>query len=105
MLKKYFTVLTITMLAVACRTQEKTATPYERLDSIAREYVTLGLSIGQYDGDFVDAYYGPDSLRPANADTSQFPKAAFLQKTGALKKALAAFAADGGADTLTRRAE
>ena len=105
MLKKCFTVLTFAMLTISCRTQEKTAAPYERLDSIAREYVKLGLSIGQYDSDFVDAYYGPDSLRPEKTDTSQFPKAAFLQKTGALKKVLTAFAAGGREDTLARRAE
>lgn len=102
MLTKYLTVLMLSLLAVSCRTQEKTATASERLDSIAREYVTLGLSIGQYDGDFVDAYYGPDSLRPVKTDSAQFPKEAFLQRATDLKKALAAFVT--GQDTLARRA-
>ena len=34
------------------------------LKLLSREYVRLGLFIGQYDTDFVDAYYGPDSLKP-----------------------------------------
>ena len=102
MLKNCIVALTLAILATSCRVQEKTATAPERLDSIAREYVRLGLSIGQYDGDFVDAYYGPDSLRPAKTDTAQFPKEAFLQKTADLKEALAAIAT--GEDTLARRA-
>jgi hypothetical protein len=105
MLKKYITALTIAILAISCGTHEKTAVPGERLDSIATEYVKLGLSIGQFDGDFVDAYYGPDSLRPAETDTSRFPKEALLQKTAALKQALATFATDVAPDTLARRAE
>lgn len=104
MLKKYFTALIIGILAISCGKRERTAAPNDRLDSIAREYVKLGLSIGQYDSDFVDAYYGPDSLRPAKTDTSQFPKEALLQKTAALKQALSAFAADGR-NTLVHRAE
>ncbi|SEI44525.1 hypothetical protein SAMN05216327_101618 [Dyadobacter sp. SG02] len=91
--------------AISCGSREKTATRNDRLDSIAREYVNLGLSIGQFDGDFVDAYYGPDSLRPAKADTLQFPKDAFLRKAAALKTALTAFKTGTGQDTLARRAQ
>jgi hypothetical protein len=36
-----------------------------RLDPIARRYVVLGLSLGKHDPNYVDAYYGPDSLRAA----------------------------------------
>lgn len=104
MLKKHLSILTLAWLAIACGTREKTATGNDRLDSIAREYVKLGLSIGQYDGDFVDAYYGPDSLRPAKADTSQFPKEAFLQKAATLKNALGTFPVRTGQDTLAHRA-
>ena len=35
------------------------------LDAVARRYVILGLSLGQHDPNYVDSYYGPDSLRPA----------------------------------------
>jgi hypothetical protein len=36
-----------------------------RLDAVARRYVILGLSLGQHDPNYVDSYYGPDSLRSA----------------------------------------
>jgi hypothetical protein len=35
------------------------------LDSIASRYVTLALGLGVHDANYVDAYYGPDSLRAA----------------------------------------
>ncbi len=34
-----------------------------KMDSIAEDYVKLVLNIGQYDADFVDAYYGPKEWR------------------------------------------
>ncbi len=33
------------------------------LDAVATQYVVLALSMGQHDANYVDAYYGPDSLR------------------------------------------
>ncbi len=50
------------------------------LNKIATDYVKLALEIGQYDGDFVDAYYGPDSLKPTLAKSEFFPKDSFLKK-------------------------
>lgn len=35
------------------------------LDAIARRYIALGLGLGLHDENYVDAYYGPDSLRSA----------------------------------------
>jgi hypothetical protein len=35
------------------------------LDAVARRYVVLGLGLGRHDANYVDAYYGPDSLRSA----------------------------------------
>jgi len=43
------------------------------LKLLSQEYVRLGLFIGQYDTDFVDAYYGPDSLKPVYKPEA-FPK-------------------------------
>ncbi len=40
------------------------------LDAVARRYVILGLSLGRHDPNYVDAYYGPDSLRSAAATDS-----------------------------------
>jgi hypothetical protein len=36
-----------------------------RLDPIARRYVVLALGLGHHDPNYVDAYYGPDSLKTA----------------------------------------
>ena len=35
------------------------------LEAVARRYVALGLGLGRHDPNYVDAYYGPDSLRQA----------------------------------------
>ena len=64
---------------------EKNKTRDSELNSLAEQYVNLGLSIGQYDPDFVDAYYGPDSLKPKNATRKIFPKDSLLNAVGGLK--------------------
>ena len=62
-----------------------------RLNKIANDYVRLGLAIGQYDGDFVDAYYGPDSLKPTTPKQFSFPKDSFLKDVNNLQIQLTAF--------------
>jgi hypothetical protein len=52
------------------------------IDKIAGDYVKIALNIGQYDPDFVDAYYGPDSLKPTKAPLKTLPKDSIL---GAVK--------------------
>jgi predicted transcriptional regulator len=73
------------------------------LNAIATDYVRLGLNIGMYDSDFVDAYYGPDSLKPLSKKLDSFPKAGFLQQTEALQARLKPFIANN--DSLTNRAK
>ncbi|HEY7613747.1 MAG TPA: hypothetical protein VH764_12180 [Gemmatimonadales bacterium] len=51
-------------LAPACRSARPPADP-AALDAVARRYVVLGLGLGRHDPNYVDAYYGPDSLRTA----------------------------------------
>lgn len=41
------------------------------MNKIAEEYVKLALNIGQYDKDFIDAYYGPSEWK-TKADSSSF---------------------------------
>jgi hypothetical protein len=72
-------------------------------DDLVVSYVRLGLTIGQYDPDFVDAYYGPDSLRPTNALAPVFPKDSLLQSTTELLSKFQAIANDKN-DTLRMRA-
>jgi hypothetical protein len=39
--------------------------PAVSLDDVARRYTTLALALGEHDPNYVDAFYGPDSLRAA----------------------------------------
>ncbi|MBC7827500.1 MAG: hypothetical protein H7122_07135 [Chitinophagaceae bacterium] len=68
----------------ACTTEIK---PVENFNVLAEKYVRLGLTIGQYDADFVDAYYGPDSLKPASAKSAGFPKDSLLSAVKTLQEA------------------
>ena len=56
-------------LGSACRPDEPPPDP-ATLDPVARRYVTLALGLGRHDPNYVDAYYGPDSLRTAAAAES-----------------------------------
>ncbi len=56
--------LTLILLLAACSgAPEQAAAP--DLDTIANRYVRLVLGMGHHDPDYVDAYYGPDSLKAA----------------------------------------
>jgi hypothetical protein len=53
-------------LLLACgreRGRPSSAPDAARLDPIARRYVVLALGLGKHDPAYVDAYYGPDSLK------------------------------------------
>ena len=73
----------VILILVGCGQPEPKAVDFDKL---SRQYVKLGLEIGQYDTDFVDAYYGPDSLKPAaNSRKQSFPQDDLLEETQALK--------------------
>lgn len=94
----------ITVLVISCTgPKDNTVPDSARLNSLAERYVRLGLAIGVYDKDFVDAYYGPDSLKPAaaNAD-SIFPKDSFLAAANTLVNELKTFEGNTN-DTLAKR--
>lgn len=75
------------------------------LNKIAESYVRLGLAIGQYDTDFVDAYYGPDSLKPVAAKQAVFPKDKFLRQADNLIRQLAPFTRETTNASVGNRAE
>ena len=75
-----------------------------QLDALAVQYVRLGLRIGQYDKDFVDAYYGPDSLKPLNPALTVFPKDSFLTEISRLSNELSSLHTNAN-DTLANRAK
>ena len=73
---------------------EKINTKDSELNSLSEQYVQLGLSIGQYDPDFVDAYYGPDSLKPKTEAGEIFPKDSLLNVVAGLKTKLKAISSE-----------
>jgi hypothetical protein len=57
-------------LGVACRPTAPAGPDPHALDAVARRYLVLGLNLGRSDPNYVDAYYGPDSLKAAaNAES------------------------------------
>ena len=56
-------------LLAGCRPSTPPPDP-SALDPIARRYVTLALGLGKHDPNYVDAYYGPDSLKASAAAES-----------------------------------
>ena len=102
-MKKLVFALSVAAL-VCCKKHSQTNAEQKKLNEISREYVKLGLSIGAYDIDFVDAYYGPDSLKPATTDTAQFPKEELLQKAAKLRSQLDSLLSKTASDTVSHRA-
>lgn len=72
------------LLLPGCNKERVTDSPRE-IDQIAEDYVRLALVIGQYDMSFVDAYYGPDSIRPTTSPNKVFPKDSLLMAVQILK--------------------
>ena len=88
---------------IACKPEPK---PKNDFNILSENYVRLGLTIGQYDADFVDAYYGPDSLKPAAAKSATFPKDSLLNAVHALQQQCQPFLDSSRAnDSLRARAE
>lgn len=101
----YKIILSLALLCfVSCVEKKKdNSNDNAKLNALAGQYVRLGLSIGQYDKDFVDAYYGPDSLQPVPVAATVFPKDSFLKAVNELSASLKTF--DGNpTDTIVKRA-
>src|SRR5579885_3206519 len=92
----------ITILIFSCN-EKATENNTANINALAEQYVRLGLAIGQYDADFVDAYYGPDSLKPTAKPDATFPKDSLLTAVQNLSSALNVFDSSSN-DTLAKRA-
>lgn len=92
------------MALAGCAKQDKTDSPDIRMKEISTQYVKLGLHIGQYDRDFVDAYYGPDSLKPTTAVLPNFPKDSIIKEISALQIELEAIEKGSSDERVKRRA-
>ena len=69
-------------------------------DELAADYVKLVLRVGQYDGDVVDAYYGPEEWKPSPlpAADSVFPAQQMAQEAAELQAKLDALVEEGKMD-------
>jgi len=61
-MRSLVTILLAAAALAACRAAPRPADP-AALDPVARRYVELVLGLGKHDPNYVDAYYGPDSLK------------------------------------------
>ncbi|NMO16811.1 hypothetical protein HPC49_04710 [Pyxidicoccus fallax] len=92
-------VLAFTSLVLACATrgatsssQPSTETPMTTpspLDSSAEQYVKLVLAVGQHDGNYVDAYYGPEDWKK-EAEATKLPLPEIASRAAALVKSVEA---------------
>ncbi|PWU04734.1 MAG: hypothetical protein C5B52_00925 [Bacteroidetes bacterium] len=95
-------ILSCIALLFACN---QSTAPKDNFNDLAEKYVRLGLSIGQYDSDFVDAYYGPDSLKPKTTKLDAFPKDSLLKLVDDLKFEFKKYTDSSNQnDTIRRRA-
>ncbi|MFT3680436.1 MAG: hypothetical protein QM791_09205 [Ferruginibacter sp.] len=105
-MSKIFLPLILTLFYACNETENKTqnaANESAQLNAVAVKYVRLGLSVGEYDKDFVDAYYGPDSLKPNSTAGTIFPKDSFLAAVDNLANELKKFSTSTN-DTIAKRA-
>jgi hypothetical protein len=76
---KIISILAVAVIFISCseRKEPIIQTDLElKMNSIAEDYVKLVLNIGQYDADFVDAYYGPKEWRDNLKKDLQFDSTA-----------------------------
>lgn len=100
---RFIAVIAVLLLISCKRESEASKEEVNQIDDLAAAYVRLGLFIGQYDDAFVDAYYGPDSLRP-QYKPAVFPKDSLLHATDSLLQRLLAIEETETNDTTTNRA-
>ncbi|RFS14510.1 hypothetical protein [Emticicia sp. C21] len=94
------------LCAIACKeSSTQTDASQAKINQLAEKYIRLGLTIGQYDSDFVDAYYGPDSLKPKTQPKDKFPKDSILAAVNGLIGQLIEFNQTENNDTLAKRAK
>ena len=78
-MKIYFLII-VTLSLWACSERKEPIIQSDlelKMNNIAEDYVKLVLNIGQYDADFVDAYYGPEEWRSGLKSDLQFDSTAY----------------------------
>lgn len=78
---KNLSIFLISLLIVtSCSAPKQNAS----MDELAESYVKLVLEIGQYDGDFVDAYYGPEEWKFEGEKADTLPASNFIDRANKL---------------------
>jgi len=88
MKRSYLQYLIVPILIIGCNSEPAIST----MDDLAQQYVKLALEVGQYDSDFIDAYYGPEDWKPAKndtLDTENFPGDNFIERCQGIQRNLA----------------
>ncbi|MEQ8924517.1 MAG: hypothetical protein RLO81_01825 [Fulvivirga sp.] len=83
-MKKLLPIAFLSVLLISCSTQEKPIS----MDTLAVKYVKLVLEIGQYNSDFVDAYYGPEEWKPTGKKLDSIPIKEFISRAEGLMQSV-----------------
>lgn len=81
-MNKLISILAIIFIFVSCSEKKESVIQSDlelKMNSIAEDYVKLVLNIGQYDADFVDAYYGPENWRSSLKTDLPFDSTAYKE--------------------------
>ncbi|MGW8123223.1 hypothetical protein ACV07N_11240 [Roseivirga echinicomitans] len=87
--------LLFTVFILFCLSCGKPTESTVEMNLISEAYVKLVLEIGQYDSDFVDAYYGPEEWKPTGEKLAALPSQDYLERASALLSKLALVNSDG----------
>ena len=71
------------------------------MNSLAEQYVRLVLAVGQYDADYVDAYYGPPEWRK-EAEAQKLPLTEIAARAASLSRDFAAASPTPAGDEMTQ---
>lgn len=83
-MKSFLIPIFLFVCCIGCKQKEVLV----NINDVAVDYVKLGLYLGQYDTSFVDAFYGPDSLKPASGPRSVIPKDSLITSIDSMKMML-----------------
>jgi hypothetical protein len=90
-MKQIFFILVFISVFIFNCSEKKESTTLSKLEmkmnTIAEDYIKLALEIGKYNHDFVDAYFGPEKLKPS-VDNSEFTQETFEQLNFKVNKLL-----------------
>ena len=81
-MNKLISILAIVFILVSCSEKKESVIQSDlelKMNNIAEDYVKLVLNIGQYDADFVDAYYGPEDWRSGLKTDLTFDSTAYKE--------------------------